>query len=115
MNATEVASAYLNSLVYASDSHLFSLDARPLPQLSRSDFVIWLDGFSCGVHEHSCVDDNTIPAREEVFQWVELALDRFFEDEMTNQNVAPGRIKAHAAAAAAEPIVLDEAEYYARR
>lgn len=112
MNATQVASAYLNSLVYASGSHLFSLDARPLPQLCRSDFVVWLDGFRCGVHE--CVDDKTIPAAEEVFEWVELALERFFEDEMTIQNIAPGPVRAHAAAAAAEPIVLDRAEVNAR-
>jgi hypothetical protein len=97
MDASKVASAYLNSLVHHPGSHLFTLDAEPLPQLVLTDLSLWIEGFRCGELGENV--GNRIPHIDEVFVWVDLALQRYFHEQVPAVEAEPLKVRAQAAAA----------------
>jgi hypothetical protein len=97
MDATKIASAYLESLVHTPGSHLFTLDAEPLPQVVLTDLSIWFEGFCCG--ELRSGTGNRPPLLDEVFVWVDLALQRYFHEDVRPAEPEPLKAKAQAAAA----------------
>lgn len=86
MDPSSIASAYLSSLIHSPGSHFISLEYRPSQQLTRSDLSVWMEGFRCACRG----DIASLPANDEVFDWVDIALKRFFEwkDPLVEQAVA---------------------------
>lgn len=97
MDASKIASAYLNSLVHTPGSHLFTLDAEPLPQVVLADLTLWIEGFRCGDRRESI--GGRIPLVHEVFVWVDLALQRYFHEVVPAVEPEPLKVRAQAAAA----------------
>lgn len=77
MDPSSIASAYLSSLIHSPGSHFISLEHRPSRQLALSDLSVWLEGFRCAYRG----DIATLPRTDEVFEWVDVAMKRFFEWE----------------------------------
>jgi hypothetical protein len=97
MDASKIASAYLNSLVHHPGSHLFTLDAEPLPQLVLTDLSLWIEGFRCSDLRE--VMGSRMPLTDEVFVWVDLALQRYFHEQVPAVEPEPLKVRAQAAAA----------------
>jgi hypothetical protein len=98
MDPSSVASAYLSSLIHSPGSHFISLEYRPSQQLTRSDLSVWMEGFRCAYTG----DRAKLPANDEVFVWVDVALKRYFEWE--EQCVEVEQVRARAAAAQASTV-----------
>jgi hypothetical protein len=95
MDPSSIASAYLSSLIHSPGSHFISLEHKPSRQLTLSDLCVWLEGFRCAYKG----DIATLPKTDEVFEWVDVAMKRFFEWE--EQWAELDRLRAQAATAQA--------------
>jgi hypothetical protein len=101
MDPSSIASAYLSSLIQSPGSHFISLEYRPSQQLTRSDLSVWMEGFRCAFKG----DRATLPANDEVFVWVDVALNRYFEwEEREERLVEVDQVRAQAAAAQASTV-----------
>jgi hypothetical protein len=106
MDANKIASAYLNSLVHSPGSHLFSLDVEPQPGVVVADLSLWMEGFCCGEASTSMSEEQHTRLVREVFAWVELALQRYFDIAVPASELSPLNAKPQAMATAA-PIPED--------
>jgi hypothetical protein len=105
MDPSSIASAYLSSLIHSPGSHFISLEYKPSQQLTRSDLSVWLEGFRCGYRG----DIATLPKADEVFEWVDVAMKRFFEWEEQWAELDQLRAQAATAQAATTTIKSEKA------